>query len=279
MQNMGCDIRVLQMPRSEAKDPDEYILKYGSARFKKLMDNAISLVEYKIKILRQDLNLENASDKIKFLNEIAKLLSKIDNTIEREIYIEKITKGYNISKEAIYAEVTKLKYKDNQGSKILESDRNIVRRRNPEKKNIVSEDIIKRENTIISILLNDPSTAELIHKNIKIEDFKDERNIEILSQIYKEIEKEHDNLSIIVDHIEDDEIRNHLAKIMVEDYGIADNKKAIQDIVKKYNAEKLKNRRDEILEKIELETDSEKKKALGQELNDIILKLALNGKE
>ena len=243
------------------------------------MDNAISLVEYKIKILRQDLNLENASDKIKFLNEIAKLLSKIDNTIEREIYIEKITKGYNISKEAIYAEVTKLKYKDNQGSKILESDRNIVRRRNPEKKNIVSEDIIKRENTIISILLNDPSTAELIHKNIKIEDFKDERNIEILSQIYKEIEKEHDNLSIIVDHIEDDEIRNHLAKIMVEDYGIADNKKAIQDIVKKYNAEKLKNRRDEILEKIELETDSEKKKALGQELNDIILKLALNGKE
>ena len=279
MQNMGCDIRVLQMPRSEAKDPDEYILKYGSARFQKLMDDAISLVEYKIKILRQGLNLDNASDKIKFLNEIAKLLSKIDNTIEREIYIEKIAKGYNISKEAIYAEVTKLQYKDNKGSKILESDRNSVVRRSPQKKNVVSEDIIKRENTIIAILLNDPSTAELIHKNIKIEDFKDERNIEILSQIYKEIEKENDNLSIIVDHIEDDEIRNHLAKIMVEDYGITDNKKAIQDILKKYNEEKLKNRRDEILEKIELETDSEKKRALGQELNDIILKLALNGKE
>ena len=115
MQNMGCDMRVLQM--TGAKDPDEFVLKYGSIRFQKLLDNAISLIEFKIQVLQKDLNLENASDKIKFLNEIAKILSKIDNTMEREIYIEKIAKGYNISKEAIYAEVTKLKYKDNQGSK------------------------------------------------------------------------------------------------------------------------------------------------------------------
>ena len=83
MQNMGCDMRVLQM--DGAKDPDEYVIKYGSANFQKLMDNAISLIEFKVKILKKDLNLENASDKIKFLNEIANLISKIDNTMEREI--------------------------------------------------------------------------------------------------------------------------------------------------------------------------------------------------
>ncbi len=75
------------------------------------MDNAISLVEFKVKNLKKDINLENTSDKIKFLNEIAKILvSKVDNTMEREIYIEKIASGYNISKEAIYAEVNKLIY-------------------------------------------------------------------------------------------------------------------------------------------------------------------------
>ena len=108
MQNMGCDMRVLQM--SGAKDPDEYVLKYGAVRFQKLLDDAISLIEFKIKVLQKDLNLENASDKIKFLNEIAKLISKVDNTMEREVYIEKIAKGYNISKEAIYAEVNKIQY-------------------------------------------------------------------------------------------------------------------------------------------------------------------------
>lgn len=87
LQNMGLDLRVLQM--EGAKDPDEYIIKYGNARFQNVIDKAISVLEFKIKLLKNKLNLENVNDKIKFLNEIAKLLSNIDNTMEREVYIEK----------------------------------------------------------------------------------------------------------------------------------------------------------------------------------------------
>ena len=74
LQSMGCDIRILQI--SGAKDPDEFIVKYGPEKLKKCMDNAISSLEYKVKILKKDLNLENVSDKIKFLNAIAKMLSE-----------------------------------------------------------------------------------------------------------------------------------------------------------------------------------------------------------
>ena len=81
LKNLGCDVRILQM--EGAKDPDEYVIKYGNARFNNLMDKAISIIEFKAKILKQNLNLENATDKIKFLNEIAKLISNIDNTIEK----------------------------------------------------------------------------------------------------------------------------------------------------------------------------------------------------
>ena len=87
LQKMGCDMRVLQI--EGAKDPDEYIVKFGEGRFKLAIDNAISLVEFKVKNLKKELNLENTGDKIKFLNEIAKILSKVENTMEREIYIEK----------------------------------------------------------------------------------------------------------------------------------------------------------------------------------------------
>ena len=89
-----------------AKDPDEYIVKYGNARFKKLIDNALSVIEFKVKVLKQNLNLDNTNDKIKFLNEIAKLISKIDNTIERVVYIEKIAKEYDIEPEEIELEIT-----------------------------------------------------------------------------------------------------------------------------------------------------------------------------
>ena len=87
LQNMGCDMRILQI--YGAKDPDEFVIKYGPERFLKCVDSAISLVEFKIKILKQGLNLENTNDKIKFLNQIAKILANVDNNIEKEIYIEK----------------------------------------------------------------------------------------------------------------------------------------------------------------------------------------------
>ncbi len=273
MQNMGCDMRVLQIPKEEAKDPDEYVVKYGSARLKKLLDEAISLIEFKIKVMQKDLNLENASDKIKLLNEIAKLISKIDNTMEQEIYIEKLATGYNISKEAIYAQVNKLQYANKQNSKILEKDKPIVVRRQQKSQKQISEEIRKRENTIISILINSEETYQLIKENIKIEDFVDETNKQILQEIYSELEKEDPNLNSVLDHIESEEIKNHLTEIMAEDYGITDNKKAIEEIIQKYEREKLEKRRDEILLQEKQEQDIEKKRQLGKELNDIILKL------
>lgn len=271
MQNMGCDIRVLKM--EGAKDPDEYILKYGAARFQKLMENAISLIEFKVQILKQNLNLENAGDKVKFLNEIAKLLSKIDNTMEQEIYIEKISNGYNISKEAIYGQVNKLQYANMQGKKILEKRQPVKTKIKKEEENKVAEDIIKRENTIISILINFPEEYKKIKENINIEDIKYEKNQKIIKEIYSKLESEDKNVMAVLDKFEDDEMQSHLTKIMAEDYGIVDAEKAVEDIILKYEREKLEKRRDELLRQEKQEQDEDKKKQLGKEINDIILKL------
>ena len=118
LRNLGCDVRILQI--EGAKDPDEYILKYGPERLLRCMDNAISLVEFKVKNLKKDLNLDVANDKIKFLTEIAKELSRVDNSIEKEVYIDKIALDYKISKEAIYAEINKILYAKENSNKMLE---------------------------------------------------------------------------------------------------------------------------------------------------------------
>ena len=272
MQNMGCDMRVLQM--TGAKDPDEFIIKYGSARFQKLINEAISLLEFRVKVLEQNLDLEVASDKVKFLNEIAKLIAKIDNTIEQEIYIEKLSKGYNISKEAIFGQVNKLQYANKSQINNLEKTKPVVIHKKEQKvDNNVSEETIKRENTIISILINNPENFQMIKENMKFEDFKYDLNIKIIKALYQELEKEDCNISLVLDKIEDEEIKNHLTEIMAEDYGITDNVKAIEDILKKYEREKLEKRRDELISLSSTETDVEKRKELGKELNDIILKL------
>lgn len=271
LQNMGCDLRILQM--EGAKDPDEYIIKYGNARFKNLVDKALSVIEFKVKILQKDLNLENINDKIKFLNEIAKLISKVDNTIEREVYIEKIAKEYNISKEAIYAEVNKITYKNTTSDKILDKAKPIITHKKLETKE-VPQSIKVRENTVISILLTgDLSIFEIIKLNIKPEDFQDEINAKIAKKLYEEFQKGNSNINGIIDDLEQEE-QNHITMIMAEDYEIDNLEKAIDDIIQTYEKEKLNNRKFEILELLEKNSDNIQKKELEKELSNIIIMLA-----
>ena len=272
LQNMGCDIRVLQI--YGAKDPDEFVIKYGPERFQKCVDSAISLVEFKVKILKQNLNIENVNDKIKFLNEIAKILSKVDNSMEKEIYVDKISKEYGISKEAIYGEVNKLVYKKDNDKKVLESTpiKNLLRKESTEK---IDESIIKREKMVIYILVNYPQESyEKIKDTILVDNIKAEINKKIISKIY-ELHAQ-GKTSNILDSFDDEETINYLSGIMAEDFGISDINKCIEDLLTTYNKEKLVNKRNEIIKKLE-NTDNMTKEEiheLEENLNDVILKLA-----
>lgn len=270
LQNMGCDLRILQM--EGAKDPDEYIIKYGNARFNNLVEKALSVVEFKVKVLKQNLNLEVVNDKIKFLNEIAKLIAKVDNTIEREVYIEKIAKEYEISKEAIYAEVNKLTYVGTKSEKVLEKVKPVISHKKKEEE--IPQAIIKRENTVIAILLTgDNNIFQIIKQNIQIEDFKDTINQEIAKKLYEELEKGNSNINSIIDTLGEEE-QSHITEIMADDYEINDLEKAMDDIMQGYERDKLDSRKFEIIELLRGNLEADQKRELEKELNDIIIRLA-----
>ena len=271
LQSMGLDLRVLQM--EGAKDPDEYIIKYGNARFKNVVDRAISVLEFKIKILKNKLNLDNINDKINFLNEIAKLLSNIDNTMEREIYIEKISDTYQISKEAIYAEVNKLSYAKNQSEKILDKKKTVVVHKKQELSQ-VSQTLRKRENMILSILLTgNMDLYQVIKINVNCDEFKDELNKKIAKKLYEEFEKGNSNINAILDKMDDEE-QSHITEIMADDYGIDDMEKAIDDIIQSYQRDKLNDRKMQILTLLDEQLEGNEKKNLESELIGIVNQLA-----
>ena len=274
LQKMGCDMRVLQI--EGAKDPDEFVLKFGEGRFKLAMDNAISLIEFKVKNLSKDINLNNTSDKIKFLNEIAKILAKVDNTMEREIYIDKIANNYQISKEAIYAEVNKLIYTSSKTDNLLQSKTiksQVVKKIEKEEKD-VDVDLKRREDTIIALLLDSNNkTFQKIKEKIKPEDFKDETNKKIAIKLYEELEKQDANVNKLIDEF-DEQTQNHITKVMATDYEIENIEKAVDDILSKYERERLESKKIDILKELETEQNTETKKNLSKELSNIIIALA-----
>lgn len=271
LENQGCDARVLQM--EGAKDPDEYVVKYGSGRFKLLIENAISLVEFKIKMVKSKYNLENPNDKIRFLKEITKILSNVDNKIEREIYIENVAANYNISKEAIYAEVNKAAYNSNNvNEKVL-----IKPPVKQEKVIEISPAIIKRENMILYLLINHfRESYEAIVTNITLDDFKLETNKFIFERILESPAEESEKILQTIANIEDAEIQSHVSEILVTDYEISSIEKCIEDVVNTYNKERLTNRKLEIVKELENSSNLTKDEIakLEQELSEIIIELA-----
>ena len=270
LNNLGCDLRILQI--EGAKDPDEFVIKYGPERFNKYVDNAISLVEFKVKTLRKELDINNTSDRIKFLNEIAKILSKVNNDIEKEVYVDKISSSYEVSKEAIYAEINKITYKNINSEKHLEKKLPVMKRIENKK---IDESIIKRENMVIYLLINNPDTYLQIKEHIATNDIKDEKNKKILEIIYNEYGKGNINPENVLNWFEDEEIINHITWIMAYDFEINDINKCLIDLFSTYQKEKMIVKRNEILRKIE-QGNMEKNEVekLENELNQIILKLA-----
>ena len=270
LEKQGCDARVLQM--EGAKDPDEYVVKYGSGRFNLLVDNAISLVEFKIKMLKSKYNLDNAKDKIGFLKEITKILSNVDNKIEREIYIDKISTQYNISKEAIYSEVNKRTYNEDAEESTL------TRKVTPKKEETVevSSATIKRENMIIYLLINHFQEAFTpIVTNISEDDFKFDLNKKLYKVILESSAEDSEKMLQVISNIEDQEIQSHVSEILVTDYDIGSVDKCIEDVISIYEKERLISKKMDILNRLEDKTISEEERnKLESELSQVIIELA-----
>ena len=270
LEAQGCDARVLQM--EGAKDPDEYVIKYGSGRFNMLVDSAISLVEFRIKMLKNKYNLENANDKIRFLKEITQILSSVENKIEREIYIDHIADEYNISREAIYAEVNKVLYSGKTTEKVLVKP--VVK----EPKSVeISPAVIKRENMIIYLLINHfRESFEQIVTHITLDDFKLEENKIIFEKILESTEEESEKILQLIANIEDQSIQSHVSEILVTDYEISSVEKCIEDVVTIYNKDRLSNRKLEIIRMLDNSSAYTKEEVakLERELNEVIIELA-----
>lgn len=275
LQNLGCDIRILQI--EGAKDPDEFVVKYGPERFQMYVNKAISLVEFKVKMLKKSLDLDNVNDKIKFLNEVAKIVAKVENSMEREVYVDKISLEYKVSKDAIYAEINKLLYANSRTEQKLE--KKVV----PVKSVLIQQDeqpvdvkTKRLESLVIYLLINYPDKSfERLKKLIDNNVIKIGRNKAIINKLYEEHEKGNINIENILDLFDDEITVNYLSGIMSSDFEITDVDKCIEDVLVTYRKELLLQRRNEILGKIDNSNLTKEEVAnLEAQLNEVIIQLA-----
>lgn len=95
----GLRVRVLEL--LDSKDPDEFIKKRGREAFLNQVDAAISEIDFKIKFIKADFNLENSFDRLEFLNRIYSLVNELESESEKEIYLERLSKLVRLDFDAV----------------------------------------------------------------------------------------------------------------------------------------------------------------------------------
>lgn len=102
----GVDSRILVM--RDAKDPDEFIKKFGREAFRRLIDESRSRFDYIIETVTAKYNLANADDKIKAAGELCREIASVYSKVERDIYIQKTATALAIDPKSVKHDVEKL---------------------------------------------------------------------------------------------------------------------------------------------------------------------------
>lgn len=104
LKSNGVDVSVIKL--DGAKDPDEYILKYGIDSYKDVINHAINLFDFKINYLKSNKNLNNADELTDYINNVIIELNKSDDDILKNVTINKLSEEYNIDKNILLNKIT-----------------------------------------------------------------------------------------------------------------------------------------------------------------------------
>lgn len=107
----GVDVRVLKL--SGAKDPDEYIKKFGTDAFRKVIEESKSGFGFKMDKVLAAHDISLAEEKIKAAAEICKIIAGYYSGVEREIYILSAAKTLDLSREVLLSDVERIRKKMN----------------------------------------------------------------------------------------------------------------------------------------------------------------------
>ncbi len=111
----GVDAKVIVM--NGAKDPDEYINKFGAISFSKLLSGSVGQVDYRLNNIISKYNLSLPDDKIRALNECCELLSSIISPVKRDVYIQRLSQLTGVSTDSINVQLGATKKKQERRQK------------------------------------------------------------------------------------------------------------------------------------------------------------------
>ena len=231
LEKAGLRVKVLHV--QDAKDPDEFLKKFGADKFRLLLEESANRVEYQLNVIRKKYDLSVDDQKIRYVQESAELISTLDSSIKREVYGGRVAEAAGISSDAMKMEIGKAfkrriaRDKKKQEKTSLEP----MKALQPKDRSIRYDNMKSAlaEETVLAQALREPALLDAC-KTLTQDHF----SVDLLGRVYGQMQKRHQqgrevSLGVLEDLTVEE--TSHIAGICQKQTGPV-NEKAFRDCVK-----------------------------------------------
>ena len=240
LEKVGIKVKVLQMV--DAKDPDEFIQKFGVDRFKLLLEGSANRVEYQLNAIRKKYDLRVDDQKIAYVHEAAELICTLDSSVKREVYGGRVAESAGISMDAMKLEVNKAfkRRKAIERKRQEKIDLAPMKALQPRDRSIRYDNMrsARAEEGVIAQVLREPALLDQA-RALRPEDF----SVALLGNVYKQLRQRHDtglevSLGVLADLSAEE--MSHITGIVQKQQGPV-NETAFRDCVRTIQAERQRS--------------------------------------
>ena len=236
LEKVGLQVKVLQM--KDAKDPDEFLKKFGADRFKLLLEESSNRVEYQLNAIRRKYDIRVDDQKVKYIHESAELISTLSSAVQREVYGHRVAEAAGISFDALKLEVDKAYKRRIAKEKRAQEKIDLAPAKNLQPKSrTIRYDNLKSamaEEAVLAMVLKEPALLDAT-AGLKANEFSSD----LLGRAYDQLLSRHkDGLEVSVAVLAEfsSEEMSHLAGLTQRHTGPI-NENALRDCVRTIRAE------------------------------------------
>ena len=184
LEKAGLQVKVLKM--QDAKDPDEFLKKFGADRFKILLEASSNRIEYQLNAIRSKYDLREDEQRVRFVHEAAELIATLSSPVQREVYGGRVAEAGKISTDAMKLEVEKARKQLAYRNKKKQEQIDLAPAKNlqPKSKTIRYYNMksAMAEEGILAQILREPGLLEQA-RDLKGEEFSSE----LLGKVYEQL--------------------------------------------------------------------------------------------
>ena len=190
LNEVGVDTKIIRM--NDAKDPDEYIKKFGVQSFSQLLGGSVGQIDFKLNNILSKYNLSVPDEKLRAVDECCKVILMIYSPVKQDVYIQRLSQITQIKAESIHSKISRDKkqnLKKQASTRFADTEKKTMHfddKINPEAvANPVAVEIEERILGILMLFPEEYSRCESITKDDFVTKFS-ARVFEEISKLYAE---------------------------------------------------------------------------------------------